>query len=123
MFSIVLLLSGCSSLSFIPTDVEIPDVEMGVELPFEDCPESVSISIVSRTRREYLCRENEMARPDRIWITSEGAKDILLFMDKMCRRAVLASDQTACNKKVRSIADALYQLDSIMKAIIEGKEE
>lgn len=121
MFSTVLLLSGCSTLSFIPKDVEIPDVEMGVELPFIDCAESVSIKWVSRQRKEYLCEENDIARPDRIWITSEGARDIILFGLNMCRRAISAGDRESCNLKVKQISDSYYQLDAIVKAIIEGK--
>lgn len=89
----------------------IPNSEFIRVIPF-DPPEAASVELVSRKKRLYSAAETAEIIPFLTCLKPEGVQLIITNGKAQCRK-----DEN-CELKLDSVADTIYELDSIAEKIL-----
>lgn len=106
----LLLLTGCAG------KYSIPDVEFYAEIPFVDCPEGVSVNMLTGAGKIYKCEEWKKLRPLMIMLDPVGKQAAFNGWTEGCRLA-----GKKCEQQMKSVKDTIDKLDAITSRIINIK--
>lgn len=109
MLCLALLLSACST-------VQIPNVKIHAEIPFQDGAEAAFIETVSHEKGIIPNHQWEAQRPYMLMIHIDDWSEIKKSWYSACRIA-----GPKCNVAVDSIDGIVRQLDGLARQVMEGK--
>jgi hypothetical protein len=104
------LLATALALSACATGGPVTRGEIGLEIPFEDCPEGVMIDVVTHEIRRVDCAQWKIDRPFMLMIPAKYWTDIKLSWLKACRFA-----GPDCNVQVDSVDKVIRGLDELAR--------
>lgn len=96
----------------------IPDVKFYAEIPFQDCPEAVYVTSVTKKRGIVSCEQWKEMRPYMLMIDPEGKKDIFMQWAEACRWAGV--NQQQCNVKLKSTREVIEAVDKVTEKFMGG---
>lgn len=99
---------GCQGIT------KIPDTKFYAEIPFVDCPEGVSISVLTRKRTWYSCEEWKKRRPYMVMVDPEGKAQIFQQWYEACRWA-----GKNCNVQLNSVMNTVQKLDKLTETVLK----